>query len=141
GAVLYELLSGRPPFVGPAGEVLRRVQAEEPPPPRPAGGGVPRGPETVRLQAVAQRPARRHPRAPAPAHDPAPLPRRRPLRPPPPPVPRRLPPPGHARPSGGARRAHGRARPHRTAHTARPRGGRSERGSPPPTRARRLGAG
>jgi tetratricopeptide (TPR) repeat protein/aminoglycoside phosphotransferase (APT) family kinase protein len=64
GAVLYEVLCGRPPFGGGGTTaVLRRVVHEAPPPPRAAVPAVPRALEAVCLKALAKRPAERYPAA------------------------------------------------------------------------------
>jgi PAS domain S-box-containing protein len=60
GAVLYEILTGRPPFSGPdVTAVLRMVQEEEPPPPRQLWPEVPPALEALCLRALAKRPADR----------------------------------------------------------------------------------
>jgi serine/threonine protein kinase len=61
GATLYELLAGRPAFEGdnPA-DVLPRVVADEPPPPRSLQRYVPAELETVTLKAMAKDPAERY---------------------------------------------------------------------------------
>jgi PAS domain S-box-containing protein len=60
GAVLYEILTGGPPFSGPdTGAVLRRVQEEEPVPPHQRWPEVPPALEAVCLRALAKRPADR----------------------------------------------------------------------------------
>jgi len=60
GAILYEILTGRPPFSGPdTREVLRRVREEEPTPPRLLWDDIPRALEEVCLRALAKRPADR----------------------------------------------------------------------------------
>jgi serine/threonine-protein kinase len=52
GAILYELLTGRPPFAGAeVGEVLRQVREAEPARPRQVWAGVPRALEAVCLRA------------------------------------------------------------------------------------------
>jgi PAS domain S-box-containing protein len=57
GAVLYEVLTGRAPFVGPdTATVLRRVQEEAPPPPRESWPEVPPALEALCLRALAKRP-------------------------------------------------------------------------------------
>jgi PAS domain S-box-containing protein len=57
GAVLYEVLTGRPPFSGPdTAAVLRRVQEEEPAPPRQLWPEVPPALEALCLRALAKRP-------------------------------------------------------------------------------------
>ena len=64
GVVLYELLTGRPPFSGET-QVATAMQhlREEPPPPRSIRGGVPRGLESVILTALAKDPDERFPSA------------------------------------------------------------------------------
>jgi WD40 repeat protein/predicted Ser/Thr protein kinase len=69
GAVLYELLCGCPPFQGSVGEVLRRVQTEEPVPPRRLTPRLHRDLETICLKALAKDPARRYATAIALAED------------------------------------------------------------------------
>ncbi|MFO0844247.1 MAG: PAS domain-containing protein [Gemmataceae bacterium] len=57
GAVLYEILTGRPPFTGPdTAAVLRKAQEEEPAPPRRAWPEVPPALEALCLRALATRP-------------------------------------------------------------------------------------
>ena len=61
GAILYELLTGRPPFAGAdVSAVLRQVREEEPPRPRQVCAGVPRPLEAVCLRALAKNPERRY---------------------------------------------------------------------------------
>jgi serine/threonine protein kinase len=56
GAILYELLAGRPPFSGASTqEVLRKVREEEPERPRRVLAGVPAPLEAVCLKALAKR--------------------------------------------------------------------------------------
>jgi PAS domain S-box-containing protein len=60
GAMLYEILTGQPPFVGSDTlEVLRRVRDEEPPPPRTQWADVPPALERVCLRALSKNPADR----------------------------------------------------------------------------------
>ncbi len=61
GAVLYECLTGRPPFEGAnLLEVLARARTCEPAPPRRLRPGLPRDLVTVCLKALAREPARRY---------------------------------------------------------------------------------
>jgi PAS domain S-box-containing protein len=60
GAMLYEILTGQPPFLGANTlEVLRKVREEEPTPPRSVWSDVPPALEAVCLRALAKRPADR----------------------------------------------------------------------------------
>jgi WD40 repeat protein/tRNA A-37 threonylcarbamoyl transferase component Bud32/tetratricopeptide (TPR) repeat protein len=69
GAVLYELLTGRPPFAGGTAEVLHKLQTEDPPPPRKLVPRLHRDLETVCLKALAKEPHRRYESALALAED------------------------------------------------------------------------
>jgi len=61
GAILYELLTGRPPFPGTEiEEVLRQVRDAEPARPRQVWAGVPRALEAVCLRALAKKPDERY---------------------------------------------------------------------------------
>jgi WD40 repeat protein/tetratricopeptide (TPR) repeat protein/tRNA A-37 threonylcarbamoyl transferase component Bud32 len=62
GSILYEMLTGRPPYRGTAGEVLARLR-QGPPPPAQLRPGVPRALEAVCLKAMARSPAQRYPSA------------------------------------------------------------------------------
>src|SRR5262245_53929007 len=62
GATLYTLLTGRAPFAGEPGEVLRKVRDGDFLRPRRVNPGVPRALEAVCLKAMAQAPSSRHPR-------------------------------------------------------------------------------
>ncbi|MFO0880316.1 MAG: protein kinase [Gemmataceae bacterium] len=62
GAILYECLTGRPPFTGPSAvEILPQVLRDDPLPPSRLVGGVPRDLETICLQCLEKDPARRYP--------------------------------------------------------------------------------
>ncbi len=63
GAVLYHLLTGRPPFHGTARMMVHQAAHAEPAPPRRLDPAVPPDLETVCLKAMAKEPARRYPTA------------------------------------------------------------------------------
>ena len=69
GAVLYDLLCGRPPFLGAFGEVVHRLQHAEPVPPRHLAPQVHRDLETICLKALSKDPAGRYASAVALAED------------------------------------------------------------------------
>ena len=60
GATLYELLGGRPPFVGATMEVLLAVLHNEPPPLRQLRPGIPRDIETIAARCLQKDPRARY---------------------------------------------------------------------------------
>jgi hypothetical protein len=60
GVILYELLTGRLPFDGPAHALLPAIVADDPPPPRCLDRAIPRDLEAVCLKALAKRPEERY---------------------------------------------------------------------------------
>jgi tetratricopeptide (TPR) repeat protein len=69
GVVLYEMLTGEPPFRGTSRMLLVQAVEEEPRPPRRLNEAVPADLETVCLRALAKEPERRYPSAAALAAD------------------------------------------------------------------------
>ena len=70
GAILYELVTGRPPFLGESAlEVLWRIQEQPPLPPSRLQPGLPRDLETVCLKCLEKDPERRYASAAALAED------------------------------------------------------------------------
>ena len=62
GAILYEILTGQPPFTGTdTAEVLRKVREGEPPPPAAVRPGTPPELAAVCMRALARDPAERYP--------------------------------------------------------------------------------
>ena len=64
GCILYELLTGHPPFLGESQlETLRKVLADDPPPPRRLRRDIPVALEAIVLKCLEKAPARRYPTA------------------------------------------------------------------------------
>ena len=60
GVILYELLTGRPPFDGPVWVVLACSPANEPPPPSEHRAGLAPALEAICLKAMAKKPDDRY---------------------------------------------------------------------------------
>jgi serine/threonine-protein kinase len=61
GVVLYEMLCGRPPFLGPPALVLYYARTDDPTPPSVFRPGIPRSLERICLRALLRHPSRRYP--------------------------------------------------------------------------------
>ena len=61
GAILYELLTGQPPFAGDMASVIQQVISVDPPAPAKVDAKVPRDLETICLKAIEKSPAARYP--------------------------------------------------------------------------------
>ncbi|MGL4421833.1 MAG: serine/threonine-protein kinase [Gemmataceae bacterium] len=70
GVVLYEMLAGRPPYLGTSAmEILEQVRRSEPVPPSRLQPQIPAELEVISLKCLAKEPARRYPTAAALADD------------------------------------------------------------------------
>ena len=62
-AILYDILTGRPPFTGPVAQVLVEVCTKPPAPPRDVDPEVPEGLEAICLRGLSKKPGDRQPSA------------------------------------------------------------------------------
>jgi len=70
GAILYEILTGRPPFIAPkVSEIMRQICHDAPQPPRQFKAGIERPLEAICLKALQKRPEERYATAAALAQD------------------------------------------------------------------------
>ncbi len=60
GVLLYEMLTGKPPFEGDSTLLLHRIQRQEPRPPRSLNADIPRDLEAIGLKCLAKAPADRY---------------------------------------------------------------------------------
>ena len=60
GVILFELLTGEPPFRGEARMLIVQVLDEEPPSPRKLNANIPRDMETIALKCMEKEPAKRY---------------------------------------------------------------------------------
>jgi len=60
GAILYELLTGAPPFRGTVMEILKSVRYEHPVPPRRIRSSIPRDLETITMRCLSKSPGSRY---------------------------------------------------------------------------------
>ncbi|MBA3316061.1 MAG: serine/threonine protein kinase [Planctomycetaceae bacterium] len=69
GVILYELLTGRPPFAGNEAEILQKILSDDPVQPKAISASVPRELQAICLQAIAKSPADRYATAASLAND------------------------------------------------------------------------
>jgi serine/threonine protein kinase len=63
GALLYEMLTGRPPFEGDVAAIVHQVIHDDPCPPHKVASAVPRDLETICVKSMEKSPSRRYPSA------------------------------------------------------------------------------